>query len=155
MSQSATSFIQPPQIKQDHELIPANEFLCPNCGEEISLSEALRSRFTDQFEKELKMKEKVAQALFRQKEELLAKKAKLLEEDISKRLSESMRLKIAEKDKQLADMRKKMASVYGSIQGVVGGALPAIETLELTGTLKAPPKGEPPLFVPPGTYKIL
>src|ERR1700733_8660752 len=99
MSQPATSLNTHQTSHQQHtnKLTPANEFLCPNCGEEISLSEALRSRFTEQFEKELKMKEQVAASLFRQKEELLAKKAKLLEEDISRRLSESMRLKIAEK----------------------------------------------------------
>lgn len=132
MSQPATNSFSTKQIKQD--LTPAEEFLCPNCGEEISLSEALRSRFTEQFEKELKMKEKVAAALFRQKEELLAKKAKLLEEDISRRLSESMRLKMAEKDKQLADMRKKMeeASRETTSQQLQGEVL----ELELETTLK-------------------
>jgi len=131
MSQPATS-LTTTHLKQN--LTPDNEILCPNCGTEISLSEALRSRFSEQFEKELKLKEKVAASLFRQKEELLAKKAKLLEEDISRRLSESMRLKIAEKDKQLADMRKKMeeASRENTSQQLQGEVL----ELELETTLK-------------------
>ena len=38
----------------------------------------------------------------------------------------------AQREKQLEDILLNTASMYGSIQGIAGGALPVIETLELT-----------------------
>jgi len=134
MSQSASALSHFEKTHQQFKETPANEILCPSCGEEISLSEALRTRFAERFEKEFKMKEQAGALLIKQKEELLAKKAKYLEEEISKRLSEGLRLKIAEKDKQIADMRKKMeeASRENTSQQLQGEVL----ELELEASLR-------------------
>src|ERR1019366_9140945 len=75
-----------PALDQYSHQTPDNEIFCPSCGEEISLSEALQKRYAEKFEKAYRQKEQVALALYKQKEDILAKRSLVLERDFAERL---------------------------------------------------------------------
>lgn len=141
-----------PQNRLNGHETPENEtVICPGCGEHISLSEALRTKFIDRFEREYKKKEQVAAGMLKQKEELLIKRLQVekqayersLQDQLGKkiqgeraRIEEEIRLRMAEKEKQLADMKNQIAELKRKSEVVSQQLQGEVLELELEATLK-------------------
>src|SRR5688572_4202908 len=110
------SFPSLPSLDRFGQKTPESQIPCPSCGEEISLSEALRKQYTEKFEKEFRQKEQVAAGMIKQKEELLVQKAKFLEQDYADKLAtqrtqleKSLKEQLAKaKEVELEDLKNRL-----------------------------------------------
>jgi hypothetical protein len=100
-----------PRLNKYSHITPGREILCPHCGDEISLSEALLTQYAAQIETELKSREQVATARIEKEVRLKVAHTKDLEFQVLKN-------QLIEKDKSIAramtaelELRKKIRTL--------------------------------------------